>query len=266
MVDTPEDTPTAAEQLTVSPTGVSAGPEEKRRRWLLLTALALVFLAASVLVLGLALRGSGAGSGEVTASGRAAAASGKPERTAEPTEAAADEAGQETPETTEPPPKALELPFEWSAEGLVSLPFGTQRDEAIEAVSAALDSPPDEVTVNEQSECTPGTSARWEADNVRLSMDEAGNLASASFPAELGSVDGVNPAATLGIVRDAFPQVSLEYRPAEPDFGEYEDSYRWTVQSAEANVSGNVGSENDQAAFEMTWLRSERYQGVKCYE
>lgn len=63
----------------------------------------------------------------------------------------------------------------------MSLPFGTQRDEAIEAVSAALDSPPDEVTVNEQSECTPGTSARWEADNVRLSMDEAGNLASAFF-------------------------------------------------------------------------------------
>ena len=63
MVDTPEDTATAAEQLTVSPTGISAGPEEKRRRWLLLTALALVFLAASVLVLGLALRGSGAGSG-----------------------------------------------------------------------------------------------------------------------------------------------------------------------------------------------------------
>ena len=93
MVDTPEDTATAAEQLTVSPTGISAGPEEKRRRWLLLTALALVFLAASVLVLGLALRGSGAGSGEVTASGRAAAASGKPERTAEPTEAAADAAG-----------------------------------------------------------------------------------------------------------------------------------------------------------------------------
>ena len=174
MVDTPEDTPTAAEQLTVSPTGVSAGPEEKRRRWLLLTALALVFLAASVLVLGLALRGSGAGSGEVTASGRAAAASSKPERTAEPTEAAADEASQETPETTEPPPKALELPFEWAAEGRVSRPFGPQRDEATAAVSAAVESPLEEEAGDHQAECDTGTAGRRGDDNVRRSVARPG--------------------------------------------------------------------------------------------
>lgn len=268
MVDLPQDTATAPKLPTVSSDGPPQASEGDRRRWTAMAAVAMLFLAVSVLVLGLVVRdGRGPGSGSVTAS---EAGGAEPDAPGPGEPAAADTAKPseptEAPATTEAPPETLQVPLEWSADGLAALPFGTPKGEAIAAMTAALGSPPDEVREVEMSECTPGTSMRWEAENVQMSADEAGNLASVYFPATLGSVGGDAPTETLADVRGALPQVSVEYLPPNPDWGEDKGTYRWTVQGSEANASGPVDSDSDQAALEMTWLTSERYQGVTCYE
>lgn len=257
---------TGAEESTLPAGEVATSPDGERRRWMLMAALSMMFLAAAVLVLVLALRDGDTGSAKVAASAGERTGSAGRERASELAEAVGVEDNPEVPDTTEAPPKTLEVPLEWSAEGLEALPFGTPTDEAIDAVTGALGAAPDDVHDVEMSECTPGTSARWEGDNVQLSMDESGNLASVSFPAALGSVDGETPVDTLGDVRSEFAQVSMEYVPANPDWGEFDDTYRWTVQGTDANASGVVDSEDDWAALEMTWLESERYQGVSCAE
>ncbi|MEZ5380340.1 MAG: hypothetical protein R2754_00950 [Microthrixaceae bacterium] len=159
----------------------------------------------------------------------------------------------------------MTVPFAWSADGFELLPFGSRQDEVIGAVSEALGIPPDEVEAVTMSECTPGTNARWQEPDVWLSFDTSGRFAAATFPAEAGTTaDGA--VKTLGDLQSAFPGLSVEYVPPNPDWGYYEASYNWSVDGTEASAAGTIERDGPDAPVGPVRLSSKRFDGVECFE
>lgn len=175
------------------------------------------------------------------------------------------------PTTTSAAPKSLAL-VEWSPDGLASLPFGTQESQAIDAMSGELGAAPDDFKSASDigratgAICTRASRVRWGAADLNLEFDESGRLASVAVPPALGSTVAGSPTNTLGDLRSAFGQVSVEYFPPEEPSDGAEGSYRWTVQGADANASGFVAGDSDEAPLKSISLQSERFEGVECYE